>query len=125
MSQATTDFICPAGSTVLASVTSTATSVFVAALQPVNAYHVVNSGAAPVQLRFGPNVASPVTAVFPTTSTPSLGSIVGAGLASTITIPSALNSLIGTPGGLNSNVQISLISNSGTAANVFITPIVI
>jgi len=125
MAQATTDFICPAGSTVLAAVTATATSVFVTALQPINAYHVVNSGAAPVQLRFGPNVASPVTAVFPTTSTPSLGSIVGPGLASTITIPTALNSLIGTANGLNSNIQISLISNSATTANVFITPVVI
>ena len=125
MSIQTTDSICPAGSTVFASVTNTATSVYVTALQPVNVYHIVNSGAAPVQVRFGANLASPVTAVFPTSTVPSLGSIVGGGLASTLTIPSALFSLIGTANGLNSNVQISLISNSGTAANVFITPIVV
>ena len=120
-----TNQFCPAGSTQMASVTNTSSNVYVTSTQPVNSYLVVNSGAAPVQLRFGGNLAAPINAVFPTVGSPTLGPIAAASSTGVFTVPSNLFSTIGSPAGFNSNIQISLISNSATAGNVFITPVVI
>jgi hypothetical protein len=114
----------PAGSTTVLNATSTASNAWVTSLQPVNCYHVVNTGSAPVMIRMNANTAASVTAVFPTAGSPQIGFVVGPTWEDIVVVPSALNGQASPqPAGFNSNCQFSVITAAGTTANVFITPV--
>jgi len=112
----------PAGSTVAAPFTATAATFYVTSLTPVNTWYLVNSSSNPVQVRFGANLASPVTAVFPVSGTPSLGPIVNGNDAQLVQLPTVLRPDASTFGGFVSNVQISVIGLS--TGNLYVTPVV-
>ena len=115
----------PAGNTFIANATPTESNVWVTSLQPVNSYHVVNTGSIPVMIRMNVNTASNVRATFPTAGNPQLGFIVGPTWEDIVVVPSALNGQASPqPAGFNSNCQFSVITAAGTtSSNVFITPV--
>jgi hypothetical protein len=119
--------LCPAGSAFAANASASASTVYVTSLQPVNSWYVVNTGSNPVLVRFGANLSSPVTAVFPVVGTPALGTVIAANASQVFTMPSNLqtstNNSSGLPLGFTSNVQLSLIAGTGTNT-VYITPVV-
>jgi hypothetical protein len=111
--------IVPAGSTTLLSVGLTATSATIVSLVPVSVWHFSNTGANPVQVRLDP--IRQQTPVFPTTSTASLGPVLGAGDDLVIGIPAVLTTA--TQNGFVTTLYVSAISNSAALNNVFITPV--
>lgn len=118
-------FVCPGGSSTFASVTTVATSIYVTSVQPVNKWYIVNTGTTPVYARFNANLATTVTAGFPTAGTNTLGTTINGSDSLIVQLPSNLNGTItGSPSApFTSNIQISLIGTTGTA-NVYVTPVV-